>query len=462
MEKKDSGLARENLASRLGFILISAGCAIGIGNVWKFPYLCGQNGGGAFVLLYIFFLVVLGIPVMTMEFAMGRAAGKSPVRLYQALEKKTGKWHLHGYAAFAGNVLLMMFYTTVAAWMLIYFFKFALGNFSSLTPEAVKNEFSLMLSNPLLLTGAMAFIVVSGFFVCSRGLQNGLERVTKVMMLSLFAIMILLALNSIFLKRGRAGLSFYLIPSMERIQNIGFLKVVAAAMNQAFFTLSLGVGAMAIFGSYINKDRALFGEALNVAALDTFVALTSGLIIFPACFAFGIEADAGPSLIFITLPNIFNKMFLGRLWGSLFFVFMTFASYSTVLAVFENIMACTMELTLWSRKKTAVIDALLVFLLSLPCTLGWSLLSFIEPLGKGTSFLDLEDFIVSNILLPLGSLVFVLFCVLNKGWGWKNFCLEANTGKGLKVKNWVRPFATFLLPAIIILIFILNIWDFVH
>lgn len=448
---------RERLGSRLGFILLSAGCAIGIGNVWKFPYMTGQYGGGAFVLIYLFFLAILGIPVMTMEFAMGRASQKSPVRLYQQLEPAGSKWHIHGYIAMAGNYLLMMFYTTVAGWILQYFVSTASGKFVGADAAQVADIFVGMLADPVSMTVYMGIVVLLGFGVCSIGLKNGLERITKVMMLVLLAIMIVLAVNSILMDGGSEGLKFYLLPDFSRMQEIGVANVIVGAMNQAFFTLSLGIGAMAIFGSYIGKERALMGEAVNVAVLDTFVAIASGLIIFPACFAYGVQPDSGPQLIFITLPNIFNHIPLGRLWGSLFFVFMFFAALSTVLAVFENIISCNIDLFGWSRKKTCLINAVLMFVLSLPCVLGFNVLSGIQPLGDGSTFMDLEDFIVSNLLLPLGSLVFILFCVTRYGWGWSKFMAEANEGRGLKVANWMRGFMTFVLPIIVLAIFIIGI-----
>ncbi len=450
-------MEREKFASRLGFILISAGCAIGIGNVWKFPYMVGQYGGGAFVLIYLFFLLILGIPVMTMEFSMGRASQKSPAKLYQELEPKGSKWHLHGYAAIAGNYILMMFYTTVAGWMLNYFVSTTAGKFEGANPQQVENLFNGMLSNPAEMVVYMAIIVAAGFLVCSFSLQKGLERITKVMMLALLGIMIILAINSIFTDSSNEGLKFYLLPDFNRVKKIGVGNVIVGAMNQAFFTLSLGIGAMAIFGSYIDKKRSLMGESVNVAILDTLVAICSGLIIFPACFAYNVEVDSGPSLIFITLPNIFNNMPLGRLWGSLFFIFMTFAALSTVLAVFENIISCNMDLFGWSRKKACVVNAVLMFALSLPCALGFNVLSGFQPMGAGTTVLDLEDFIVSNLLLPGGSLIFVIFCVSRYGWGWDNFVSEANTGKGLKVKKWMRPYMTFVLPVIVVIILILGL-----
>ena len=452
-------MEREKLQSRLGFILISAGCAIGIGNVWKFAYMAGQGGGGFFVLLYLLFLVMLGIPIMSMEFAVGRASQKSPAQAYKALEKAGQKWHIHGYIALIGNYLLMMFYTTVAGWMLYYFYLTSTGKFVGLNTDGVANVFSEMLQKPVTMTICMLIIVVVGFFICSIGLQNGLEKVTKVMMVALLAIMVILAINSFFMKGAKEGLSFYLIPSIERAKAAGIGNTAVGAMNQAFFTLSIGIGAMAIFGSYIGKDRSLLGESVTIAALDTFVAITSGLIIFPACFTFGVDQTQGPSLVFITLPNIFNNIPFGRVWGSLFFVFMTFAAFSTVLAVFENIVSCGMELTGFNRKKSSIVNMILVALLSMPCVLGFNLWSF-DWLGVfGGSFLDFEDFLVSNIWLPLGSLIYLLFCTSKFGWGWKNYKEEANTGKGIKIHNWMRVYLTYILPLIVLFIFAFGIYD---
>lgn len=450
-------MQRERLGSRLGFILLSAGCAIGIGNVWKFPYMVGQYGGGAFVLIYAFFLIVLGVPVMTMEFAMGRASQKSPVKLYQQIEPKGSKWHLHGYVGMLGNYLLMMFYTTVTGWMMYYFIKMASGDFEGADTAKVNLIYDEMLAEPWSMILFMGITVLLGFGACSMGLQKGIEKITKFMMLALLGIMVVLAINSIFLEGGSAGLSFYLVPDFQRMQEIGIGEVVVGAMNQSFFTLSIGMGSMAIFGSYIGKERSLMGEAVNVAVLDTFVAFSSGLIIFPACFAYGVQPDSGPSLIFKTLPNIFNNIPLGRLWGSLFFVFMTFAALSTVLAVFENIISCNMDLFGWSRRKACAINTPLMFLLSLPCVLGYNLWSSFQPLGPKTNIRDLEDFLVSNIILPLGSLIFVLFCVTRYGWGWDKFVKEANDGRGLKVAKWMRGYMTFVLPVFILIIFIVGI-----
>ena len=451
-------MQREKLGSRLGFILISAGCAIGVGNVWKFPYMVGQYGGGAFVLIYLFFILALGVPVLTMEFALGRASKKSPVHLYKELAGPKSKWNIHGYFAMFGNYILMMFYTTVAGWMLKYFVDMAAGKFVGADSSRVGELFGEMLADPVSLIIYMGIVVVTGFAINSIGLQKGVERVTKVMMIALLVIMIVLAVNSVFLDGGSEGLSFYLLPDFNRMAEIGVGEVIVGAMNQAFFTLSLGIGSMAIFGSYIDKKRSLLGEAVNVAVLDTFVALTAGLIIFPACFAYGVEANSGPPLIFITLPNIFNNMALGRLWGTLFFLFMTFASFSTVIAVFENIISMCMDLFGWSRKKTCFINCILLFLLSLPCVLGFNLLSGFQPLGPGSGVLDLEDFVVSNLLLPLGSLTYVLFCVTRYGFGWDKFAAEANEGTGLKVAKWMRPYCTFVLPVIVLIVFLLGIF----
>ncbi len=452
--------SRESLGSRLGFILLSAGCAIGIGNVWKFPYMVGQYGGGIFVLIYLFFLVVMGVPIMTMEFAMGRASRKSPAKMYHVLEPQGSKWHVHSYAAVIGNYLLMMFYTTVAGWMLRYFYSTAKGDFVGLDTEGVSNYFDSMLADPWPMTLFMVIVVILGFVVCSFGVQKGLERITKYMMLALLAIMIVLAVNSMFMDGGEEGLSFYLKPSIQKLKEAGVVNVIVAAMNQAFFTLSLGMGAMAIFGSYLKKERSLMGESINIALLDTFVALVSGLIIFPACSAYNVEVTAGPPLIFVTLPNIFNNIPLGRLWGSLFFIFLSFAALSTVFAVFEGILACTCDMFGWSRKKSCFINCVLLLVLSLPCVLGFNVLAGFTPFGEGSTIMDLEDFIVSNILLPVGSLVFLLFCTTKYGWGWKKFKKEANIGKGAKVQDWMRGYLTYVLPVFIVILFVMGLVNF--
>lgn len=453
-------MEREKLGSRLGFILLSAGCAIGIGNVWKFPYMVGQYGGGFFVLIYVFFLVVMGVPVMTMEFSLGRASGKSPAKLYDELEPKNSKWHFHGYASVVGNYLLMMFYTVVSGWMLKYFVATAKGSFKNLDSKGINKYYDGMLGDWKVLIFYTVIVIIVGVLVCSIGLQKGLERVTKVMMIALLAVMVVLAVNSILTDGGAQGLKFYIIPDIDRAMEIGIGNVIVGAMTQAFFTLSLGIGSMAIFGSYIDKKRALMGEAVNVAILDTFVAFSSGLIIFPACFAYGVNPDSGPGLIFKTLPNIFNNMSMGRLWGSLFFVFMSFAALSTILAVFENIIACMMDITGWSRKKSCIINGIALLVLSLPCALGFNVLSGVKPFGGKSNIMDLEDFLVSNILLPVGSLVYVLFCTRKCGWGWDKFKEEANTGKGLKVSDKMRIYMTYVLPVMVFVLFAYGLYSF--
>lgn len=450
-------MQRERLGSRLGFLLLSAGCAIGIGNVWKFPYMVGQYGGGAFVLIYIFFLIALGVPVMTMEFAIGRASQKSPVKFYQELEPKGSKWHIHGYVSLAGNYLLLMFYTSVAGWLLQYFVDTASGAFEGLDTAGIKTAYETMLAEPVLLLIYAGIAILLAVIVCSMGVEKGLERITKWMMLALLGIMVVLAINSVTLEGSAEGLRFYLLPDLSRMKEVGIGNIIVGAMNQAFFTLSIGMGSMAIFGSYIGKERALMGEAVHVAALDTFVAFASGLIIFPACMAYGVQVDSGKSLIFITLPNIFNNLPLGRVWGSLFFIFMSFAALSTVLAVFENLVSCTMDLFGWGRKKACLINGVVLFLLSVPCVLGFNLWKAFEPLGSGSNVMDLEDFIVSNLILPLGSLTFVIFCTTRYGWGWKNFMAEANEGKGIKVANWMRGYMTVVLPVVLVVIFLVGI-----
>ena len=452
-------MERETLKSRLGFILLSAGCAIGIGNVWKFPYIAGQGGGGAFVLFYLLFLAILGLPIMTMEFAVGRASRKSPVRAYQALEKPGQKWHIHGYFTLLGCYLLMMFYTTVAGWMMHYFYMTATGKLSGVSSEQVTAAFDQMLASPGTMTFWMLVVVCFSIFVCARGLQNGLERVTKVMMIAFILIMVVLAGNSLFMPGAKEGLRFYLVPDFARMQEVGVVKTLVSAMNQAFFTLSLGIGAMAIFGSYIGREHSLLGESARVVVLDTFVAITAGLIIFPACFTYGVDQTAGPSLIFITLPNIFANMAGGRFWGSLFFLFMEFAALSTVLAVFENLICCCMELFNWNRKKSALVNLVLIIVLSMPCVLGFNVWKWDGFAAFGGTIMDVEDFLVSNLLLPLGSLVYLLFCVSRYGWGWKNYKAEANAGSGLKMQDWMRGYLTYGLPLIVLFIFVFGIYD---
>ncbi len=447
-------MEREKFGSRMGFILLSAGCAIGIGNVWRFPYIAGMYGGGMFVLFYLFFLIAMGVPVMTMEFAVGRASRKSVIKSFTELEKPGHKWHLHGYLGMAGNYILMMFYTTVAGWMLYYFYQMLTGKFSGKDTSQVADMFQGMLANPKVLTTVMVIIVVSGILVCSLGLQKGVEKITKIMMTLLLLIMVVLAVRGMTLPGGTEGLKFYLLPDVQRMQDVGIFETVTAAMNQAFFTLSLGIGSMAIFGSYIDKSRSLLGESVNIAILDTFVALVSGLIIFPTCFAFDISPDMGPSLIFITLPNIFNNMAGGRVWGTLFFVFMTFAAFSTILAVFENIISCGMDLFHWSRKKSCLINLIALTVLSLPCVLGFNIWSAFQPLGEGSGVLDLEDFIVSNVLVPAGSLIYLLFCVTRYGWGFENYLKETNTGEGLKMPKGIRIYVTYILPVLLLFVIV--------
>lgn len=445
---------RERFSSRLGFILISAGCAIGLGNVWRFPYVVGKYGGAAFVLIYLFFLLALGLPIMVMEYTVGRASQKSAAMSFDVLEPKGSKWHLTKYLAIAGNYLLMMFYTTVGGWMLIYFVKMVSGEFNSLNSEQISSKFFEMLADPILLVTFMTIVIVIGFIVCSKGLQKGVEKVSKFMMGALLLLMGVLVIRSLTLDGAIEGVKYYLIPDFDKMLEYGAGEVIFAAMGQAFFTLSLGIGAIAIFGSYIGKDRTLTGETINVVALDTIVALVAGLIIIPACFAYNVNPGEGPGLVFITLPNIFVNMPLGQLWGSLFFLFMSFAALTTIIAVFENILSFTMDLKGCSRKKAILLNLVLIFILSLPCALGFNILSDIQPLGAGSTIQDLEDFIVSNNLLPIGSLMYLLFCTSRYGWGWKNFTKEANTGKGIKFPNWIRPYVSYILPIIIIVIFI--------
>ena len=452
-------MEREKLSSRLGFILLSAGCAIGIGNVWRFPYVAGRYGGGAFVLCYLFFLAIMGLPVMTMEFAVGRASKKSVIRSFHELEPKGTKWHWHGYVGLAGNYCLMMFYTTVAGWMLYYFYLMLTGRFTGADAGEVGQMFGSMLAKPGVMAGLMLFVVVVGFGICSAGLQSGVERITKGMMAALLGIMVLLAIHSLTMEGGAEGLAFYLKPDFGRMMEVGIGETMVGAMNQAFFTLSLGIGSMAIFGSYIGKEHTLLKESVNIAVLDTFVAIVAGLIIFPACFSFGINPDSGPSLIFVTLPNVFNNMAGGRIWGTLFFVFMSFAAFSTVLAVFENIISCGMDMWGLSRKKSCLINGILLAVLSLPCVLGFNLWSGFMPFGEGSNILDLEDFIVSNLLLPLGSFVYLLFCVTKKGWGFDNYLKEANTGNGWKVSKALKIYLKVVLPALILFIFAKGIID---
>ena len=446
-------MQRESFQSRLGFILVSAGCAIGIGNVWKFPYVAGQNGGGVFVLFYLLSLVLMGIPVLTMELAVGRASRKSAVLGYKALEPQGSRWHLHGWFCILGCYLLMMYYTTVAGWMLGYFLKFVGGTFSGLGVSDVDGIFVSMLGNAGEMTLWMALIVIAGFLVVSFGLQKGLERISKYMMLSLLGLMVLLAVHNLTLDGGLEGVKFYLLPDFQRAAEVGLGNVITAAMNQSFFTLSLGIAAMEIFGSYMSKEHTLAGESVRICCLDTFVALMSGLIIFPACFSFNVQPDAGPSLIFMTLPKVFVSMTGGRLWGSLFFLFMTFASFTTVIAVFENLLACCMDHFSWNRKKAVLINGIFILVASMPCVLGYNIWSDFRPL-MGKDVLDSEDFIVSNLLLPIGSLIYLLFCTTKWGWGFDKYLEEANTGSGLKLSPKLKPFFQFVVPVMILVILV--------
>lgn len=441
---------REHLSSRLGFILLSAGCAIGCGNVWKFPWMTGQYGGGIFVLIYVICLIILGLPVMVMEFAIGRASQASPVGMYQKLEKPGQKWHIHGWFALFGNVALMAFYTVVAGWFIYFFWKYLIGQNEDL-------GFVSTITNPTVNVVYLAIVVIVGFAIVSFNLQGGLERITKYMMVALLALMIVLAIRSMTLSGAAEGLEFYLLPDFSKING----TVIVGAMNQAFFTLSLGIGAMAIFGSYIGKERSLMGESINILVLDSLVAIMAGLIIFPSCTTYGLEVGTGPALLFDTMVAVFNHMKGGRLWGTLFFLFMIFASMSTVLAVFENISACVREKTNWSRRKSCVVCGIGIFLISLTTALGYSVFSGFVPFAKGSAWLDFWDFIVSNNLLPLGSLVFAIFCCNKRfGWGWDAFVAEANAGKGLKVKNWMKPIFCYIVPALIIFIYIYGMVTF--
>lgn len=445
-------MERESFKSRTGFLLVSAGCAIGIGNVWRFPYVVGQNGGGLFVLFYLIFLVLMGIPVLTMEFAVGRASRKSAVLSYKTLEKPKSKWHIHGWFCMLGCYMLMMYYTTVSGWMTSYFYKFAIGEFETgMDSKSVTNVFNNLTSSPIEMLIWIFIITALGFFVCSKGVQKGLEKVSKFMMIALLVLIVVLAVHSFTLSGAKEGLSFYLIPDFERVSKIGLGNVITSAMSQAFFTLSLGIAAMEIFGSYMKKDHTLTGEAVRICCLDTFVAIMAGLIIFPACFSYNVEAGQGPALIFDALPNVFVNMAGGRIWGTLFFLFMTFASFSTVIAVFENLVSFVSDTFHISRKKSSVINFAIVFITSLPCMFGFNLLSGVNVLGMG--ILDMEDFVVSNILLPLGSLVYLLFCVTKFGWGFDNYYNECNTGKGMKLPRIVKPYLQYVLPILILIVF---------
>lgn len=446
-------MERENFKSKLGFILVSAGCAIGIGNVWRFPFVTGQNGGGIFVLLYLLFLVIMGIPVLTMELAIGRASKKSAVLAYKTLEKPKSKWHIHGWFCILGCYLLMMYYTPVSGWMLSYFFKFATGTFESgMSSEDVSNVFSNLMSNPNEMIIWMAIMAIAGFFVCSKGIQNGIEKVSKVMMILLLALIIILAVNSLALTGAAEGIKFYLVPDMEKVKSIGIGHIITSAMSQAFFTLSLGIASMEIFGSYMTREKTLPGESIKICILDTFVAITAGLIIFPACFSYGVQPDQGPALIFVTLPNVFVNMAGGRIWGTLFFLFMTFACFSTVIAVFENLISFSIDMFNLSRTKAVIINAIIMLIVCLPCIFGFNILSGFSILGKGV--LDIEDFIVSNLLLPVGAFLYSLFCSTKFGWGFDGYLNECNQGKGIKFPRFIKPYVKYILPVLVLIVFI--------
>lgn len=452
-------MSRENLSSRLGFILLSAGCAIGLGNIWRFPYMVGKYGGGAFVLVYLFFLIILGLPIIVMEYSVGRASKKSVAQSFHVLEKKGQKWHWFSYVAMAGNYLLVMFYTTIAGWMLAYFVKMLNGDFIGLTPKEVGDVFSSLQFNPQASVFWMVLIVVIGCGICAVGLQRGVEKVTKVMMGLLLAVMLLLVVKSLSLDGAMKGVEFYLIPDFNALMENGIFNAIYGAMGQAFFTLSIGMGGMAIFGSYIGRERSLTGEGFRVLALDTFVATMAGLIIFPACMSFGVDAGSGPGLVFVTLPNIFNVMDNGQMWGTLFFIFMNFAALSTIIAVFENIVSFSIDLFQWSRKKSVILNFIIIVIGSIPCAIGFSILSGFQPLGAGSAVLDLLDFLVSNVIMPLGSLVFLFFCTRKIGWGWKSFMSEANAGKGLSFPEKAKFYVSWILPLIVIFIFLFGLWE---
>ncbi|WP_308548212.1 sodium-dependent transporter [uncultured Selenomonas sp.] len=447
-------MERGNFSTRLGFILVSAGCAIGLGNVWRFPYITGMYGGASFVLIYLVFLAILGLPIMVAEFAVGRASVRSAAMSFDVLEPAGTKWHLYKYGAIAGNLLLMMFYTTISGWMLYYIYLMVSGRFEGLDAAGVGQVFGALLADPVTMAGYMALTVALCGGVCYLGVQAGVERITKFMMTCLLALMVILAVNSVLLPGSEAGLSYYLMPDFGKIEEYGLREVIFAAMGQAFFTLSLGIGALAVFGSYIGKAKRLTGEAIWVIVLDTFVAIMAGLIIFPACFAYGVSPSSGPNLLFVTLPNVFNHMTLGRLWGTLFFLFMAFASMSTIIAVFENLIVCFFELLHVDRRKIIRAGIPVMILLSLPCVLGFNVWSGFTPFGPGTGVLDLEDFFVSYNLLPLGSLVYLAFCTSRYGWGWKNFLREADTGRGVAFPQWIRCYVTYILPLIVLVIFL--------
>ena len=452
-------MQRERFKSRLGFLLLSAGCAIGLGNVWRFPYMVGQNGGAFFVLFYLLFLIIMGLPILSMELAVGRASRKSIIREFETLEKPGSKWHWYSPFGMLGNYMLMFFYTVVGGWLVNYFVQYLTGSLAGLDSEGVQAAYASMLSDPAEMISWMLVVVLIGFVICLGGLQKGVERISKWMMVALLALILVLAVRSLTLPGGGEGLAFYLMPNLENLKKVGLVNCLAGAMEQSFFTLSLGIGAIAIFGSYMDKDRTLLGESVGIAALDTFVAITAGLIIFPACFAYGVAPDSGPNLLFVTLPNVFINMAGGRLWGALFFLFMSFAALTTVVAVFENILACCMDKWGWTRKKAVLVNLLILALGSVPCALGFNVWSNFNPLGAGTVVMDLEDFIVSTILLPFGSLLYLLFCTRRSGWGFDAYLEEANTGKGLKMARALRFYLTWILPVMVAVLLVMGLWS---
>lgn len=452
-------MQRERFKSRLGFLLLSAGCAIGLGNVWRFPYMVGQNGGAFFVLFYLLFLIIMGLPILSMELAVGRASRKSIIREFETLEKPGSKWHWYSPFGMLGNYMLMFFYTVVGGWLVNYFVQYLTGSLAGLDSEGVQAAYASMLSDPAEMISWMLVVVLIGFVICLGGLQKGVERISKWMMVALLALILVLAVRSLTLPGGGEGLAFYLMPNLENLKKVGLVNCLAGAMEQSFFTLSLGIGAIAIFGSYMNKDRTLLGESVGIAALDTFVAITAGLIIFPACFAYGVAPDSGPNLLFVTLPNVFINMAGGRLWGALFFLFMSFAALTTVVAVFENILACCMDKWGWTRKKAVLVNLVILALGSVPCALGFNVWSNFNPLGTGTVVMDLEDFIVSTILLPFGSLLYLLFCTRRSGWGFDAYLEEANTGKGLKMARALRFYLTWILPVMVAVLLVMGLWS---
>ena len=452
-------MEKEQFGSRLGFILVSAGCAIGLGNVWKFPYICGENGGAAFIVIYLACLAMLGLPMLICEYAVGRGSGKSVMKAYDVLQPEGTIWGKVKYFCFAGNYLLMMFYTMVAGWMLHYVYLMITGKFVNADTAQVKDIFENMLNEPGVMMFWTMVIILLCFGICALGLKNGVENITKVMMILLVVLMVVLVFRSVTLPGAEEGLKYYLVPDFKKLSEHGIFNVIFAAMTHAFFTLSIGMGSMEIFGSYLSKERKLTGEAISVTILDTLIALMAGIIIIPSCFAYDVQPDAGPSLLYITLPSVFNHMPNGRLWGACFFIFMSFAAMSTVIAVFENIVKMTHDATEWKRKKCVLVNLIGVAVLSIPAVLGYNILSGIQPLGAGSTIMDLEDFIVSYNILPLGSILFVLFCVRKNGWGWDNFVAEVNTGKGMSLSHKLRWYMNYIVPTLGILIYLGGYYD---